>query len=247
MTSETYSKHYQDQQAVDRYEKTIYKPGGHDDVIWQVEQMLMHRLLRRHRPDHKQAKAMDFACGTGRVSVFMHPLVKSLVCCDISPQMLEKARAKLPEGDFRCVNILDAPEAVPGDMDLITCFRFLLLAEPKLREAVVTKLATKLADDGVLIFSLHGNPCSYRAIAHLRNRLITRSRNPLKHFGMGDMRRLADLAGLRIVGATGAGYLPHGIAKLLPTGLFRGFERLFAGWPVLWRFGSNLLVVCKRK
>ena len=244
---DTYSNKYQRDAVVECYEQEIYKPGGHDEVIWRVEQRGLRRLLAKHVPDHSRADAMDFACGTGRVTGFMRSLVGSLVGVDISPAMLEVARPKVGDTPLIRADIVNQPDDVPGGKDLITAFRFLLLAEPPLREAVVRQLATKLRDErSVLIFSLHGNPCSYRAIAALRNKLITRGRPPLPGFGLGAMRRLAETCGLRIVDATGLGYVPHSLSKRMPVRIFEGIERALAGRPLLWRFGSNLLVVCRR-
>ena len=132
-TSErTYSRHYQDPIAVDRYESAIYKPGGHDDLLWRSEQRLLRKLILRHRPDPSRDDAMDFACGSGRVTSFLHAqrgsLVGSLVGVDISPAMLERARPKVGDTDLICADIVNRPGDVPGDKDIITSFRFLLLA-----------------------------------------------------------------------------------------------------------------------
>lgn len=248
-TGRAYSQHYQDPDTVNWYESTVYKPGGHDDVLWSSEQRLLRKLILRHRPNPSQDAAMDFACGTGRVTGFLHgnrgALVGSLVGVDISPAMLERARPKVGDTELICADIVNHPGDVPGNKDIITSFRFLLFAELKLREAVVGELAKKLRDEkSVLIFSLHGNPYSYRALANLRNRF--RGREPLLAFGLGDLRRLADRVGLRIVDFAGTGYLPRSISSRLPFGASTAIERLLADRPLLRRFGSNLLVACQR-
>ena len=250
-TQRTYSQHYQNPEAVDAYVK-FYEVGTQNDTIWRVEQKLLERLIRRNCADPHDAKTIDFACGTGRVTSFLDQrkgdLVGSLTGVDISPQMLECARQKIGETDTQLLqaDIVNNPENVPGNCDLIVSFRFLLLAEPPLRVAVVSQLAKKLKPEGVVIFSLHGNPTSFRAIASLRNKFITRGRRKMPHFGMADMRRLADECGLKIVDATGCGYIPNTISKRLPVGLFRWIESMLGGWPLFWRFGTNLLVACKR-
>ena len=248
---QTYSKHYQNPDAVEAYD-TIYDEGTRNDAIWRVEQKLLARLIRRHCDDPAGAKTIDFACGTGRVTKFLSQkkgeLVGSLIGVDISPQMLERARTNLGENETPLLqaDIVNSPETVPDECDLIVSFRFLLLAEPSLRVAVVSQLAKKLKMDGVLIFSLHGNPNSFRFFAHLRNRLFTRGRRPLPHFGMAHMRELAAECGLKVVDGTGCGYIPNTIGKLIPIGLFRWLESTLSGWPFFWHFGSNLLAACKR-
>jgi len=248
-----YSTQYQSSKTAELYEKQIYASGSHDDVIWRIEQQLLTKLIKRNCPSPSDANVMDFACGTGRVTAYLDKhrgeLVGSLIGVDISNQMLELARQKVSDQtELRRADIVNNPQDVPGDIDIITAFRFLLLAEPDLREAVVSQLLQKLRDsNSFIIFSLHGNPNSYRALARLRNKLITRSRPKLPNFGLRDLQQLADRVGMKIVDATGAGYLPHSLAKFLPRPMFRGIEQCLAGWPFFWRFGSNLLVVCKRK
>ncbi len=244
---ETYSKAYQDRGKVQRYEKDIYKPGGFDDVLWQVEQRAFSRLLRAHCPGHETKDALDFACGTGRILQYLRPRVGTLVGVDISPAMLEQAAKKVSDVRLVCADIVNHPEEVPGDKDLITSFRFLLLAEPALREACIAQLVKKLrGPESVMVLGLHGNPMSRRALASWRNKLFTPSKGKVPMFGMRDMRALADRVGLRIVATAGVGYVPRGLSRLMPRALFEGIERLLGDKPGLWRFGSNLIVVCVR-
>lgn len=246
-----YSAQFQDASNVDRYEEIIYREGSHDDIIWQVEQILLDKLIRNYFPASQTAEAMDFACGSGRITRFLHQnqgrLVGSLVGVDISPQMLEKAHPKVGDVELLCADIVNSPEAVPGNKDIITCFRFLLLAEPALRDAVINQLVRKLRDDNsILIFSLHGNPKSFRALARLRDRLFAPGKPPLPRYGLKEMQELAARVGMQIVGATGTGYIPHTLARILPRKLFFVIERALAGRPIIWQFGTNLLVACKR-
>ncbi len=146
-----------------------------------------------------------------------------------------------------CTDIVRAPESVPGDMEIITCFRFLLLSEPSLREACIRELAKKLgSEEHVMILGIHGNPHSRRALADLRNRIFRSGVSRLPSFSMKDMHNLATRCGLRVVGGTGLGYVPRSIAKWLPSGVLEWCEQFLADKPLLWRFGSNLIVICKR-
>ena len=52
-------------------------------------------LLRRHRPPEKRfAHAVDLGCGTGLMGPLLRPLTDRLDGVDLSPRMLEAARAK---------------------------------------------------------------------------------------------------------------------------------------------------------
>ncbi len=243
----TYSDAYQDPSYVERYEKDIYRKGSHDDIIWKVEQTYFEKLLNKFAPDHANSDALDFACGTGRILAFMVKQVKTLVGVDISAEMLARAKAKVPDVQLICTNILENSQIVPGDKDIVTSFRFLLLSEPKLHEACVKELVTKMRNDrSIMILNTHGNPFSFRALSTLRNKIFRPSARKLPSFSLGDMKRLAEKSGLKLVGVAGMGYLPPFLYRILPTGFCEFMERLLANKPILWRFGTHIFFVLKK-
>jgi SAM-dependent methyltransferase len=244
---ESYTQSYQHAQAVACYEGSIYAPDSHDSILWSVEQRVMDSLLRKQLADSNSVAALDFACGTGRILEYLRPRVRTLVGVDVSEAMLAKARQKVSDADLFCVNICEEPEKVPGEKDLITSFRFLLLAEPALRVACIRQLAGKLKQDGVMILNSHGNKWSYRLTAELRNRLFWPSKPRLPTFTFADMRLLADECGMEIVKTTGLGFVPPSLVRLLPKNISQFVERILADRPLIWRFGSNLFFVCRRK
>ena len=64
--------------------------------------------------------ALDAACGTGRFSVGLAARGYRVVGVDSSPEMLELARAKVPEAEFHVGGIDDLP--IPdGSVDLVVC------------------------------------------------------------------------------------------------------------------------------
>ena len=244
---ETYSDKYQSAASAKDYEQRIYAAGGGSEALWKIEQQVMDRLLARYCPRHREAEALDFACGSGRILKYLQPRTKSLIGVDISAAMLELAQEKVGEGvKLICTDIVARPESIPGDRDLVTAFRFLLLAEAPLRAACIAELAQKVkTPGGVMILNSHGNPFSFRAIASLRNRLL--GREPLPKFSIGDMRKLAQACGLRIIGASGMGFVPGALVRLLPARLVNWIERILADKPIIWRLGTNLFFICERK
>src|SRR5436190_8685947 len=88
-----YSDHYQSAASAAHYDGIIYGPHSHDSAMWLVEQQVLRSMLEKHFPNHASARALDFACGPGRISRFMQPLVGELIGVDISEQMLARARA----------------------------------------------------------------------------------------------------------------------------------------------------------
>lgn len=242
--AETYSTKYQDPQTAATYDEVICRSG--EDPVWAAERSLLRRMIQKHVPQPTLAKTIDFACGTGRILEALRPLVGPLTGVDISPAMLQRAATRVPGVQLVCADITSGAHELPAVVDLVTSFRFLLLAEPPLREACLRALVEKTGDDGVLILNSHGNPWSFRCLATLRDRLLRRPRR-LESFSLSDMRLLADQCGLTIIDTTGCGFVPQTIHRLLPSSIIRAFERSLAGIPIFWRFGTNLMFVLRRK
>jgi len=242
-----YSDKYQSASSAAHYDDVIYGPHSHDSAMWLVEQKVLRSMLVRHFPNHASARALDFACGPGRISRFVQPLVGELTGVDISEQMLARARAAGTNMQFIRADITASPDDVPGEMDIILAFRFLLLANPDLRLACVRALARKLrSQESIMVLNSHGNPYSYRAIASLRDRLLRRNRPPLPEFSLKDMREFAVQCGLELVDVRGMGLIPRSIARLMPERLFVAIESFLARIPVIWRLGTHLLFVLRR-
>src|SRR4051812_31659080 len=180
METASYSQKYQDPATAACYENVICDAEGSGAPFWAVEQVLLDRLIARYCPNHQQADVLDFACGTGRILRFLRPRVKTLVGVDISQAMLDRAAAKVSDTKLICADIVANPQDVPGEKDLITAFRFLLLSEEPLRTQCISALATKLRDrNSIMILNSHGNPRSFRALANLKNKLFKSNYKPL--------------------------------------------------------------------
>jgi ubiquinone/menaquinone biosynthesis C-methylase UbiE len=84
--------------------------------LFGLEEPVMHRLFESLPP----SRALDAACGTGRHSAFLAARGHRIVGVDRSPEMLERARQKVPAGDFREGDI----DALPLDaesVDAVVC------------------------------------------------------------------------------------------------------------------------------
>lgn len=239
----TYSDKYQSAESASKYDEVICRSD--DDPVWAAEQMLLRNLIRAHLPTHNHALAVDFACGSGRILEVLQPMVGRLIGIDISDAMLARASKRIPHATLLHLDVTADPASIPRDIDLLTSFRFLLLAEPKLREACLRALVSHVSPCGILILNSHGNPLSFRFIATLRDRLLGRARR-LQSFSKTDMTALARASGLDIIDMTGCGFVPMTLQRWLPPALCKWIERSLAGKPVLWRFGTNLLFVLKR-
>lgn len=104
-----------------------------------------------------RSRYLDFACGTGRITETVSPLVGDSVGVDISDSMLGAARQKCPAVRFVCMDIAHDSEVL-GQFDLATSFRFFGNAEDDLRHTVLRALSGLVRPGGHLIVNSHRNP-----------------------------------------------------------------------------------------
>jgi SAM-dependent methyltransferase len=84
--------------------------------VLQIEGPFMAALFAGLEP----GRALDAACGTGRQAAALAELGHDVVGVDASPAMLEKARARVPEADFRIGELAALPFETDS-FDLAVC------------------------------------------------------------------------------------------------------------------------------
>lgn len=109
------------------------------------------------------ARHLDFACGTGRITATVAPMVGESVGVDISESMLAAARQKCPTARFVHAD-LTRDRVDIGEFDIATSFRFLGNAEHELRRAALAAIRQRLRSGGHLIVNSHRNPRSIAAL-----------------------------------------------------------------------------------
>jgi ubiquinone/menaquinone biosynthesis C-methylase UbiE len=106
-------------------------------------------LLRSHA---RGRRALDFGCGTGRSSRFLHGLGFEVIGVDISEVMLDQARGRDPHGDYR--RVVDGTLAgfSTGTLDLIlAAFTFDNIPTDEQKTAALRELRRLLAPLGRLV------------------------------------------------------------------------------------------------
>jgi ubiquinone/menaquinone biosynthesis C-methylase UbiE len=94
--------------------------------------------------------ALDAACGTGRHSAYLAALGHEVIGVDTSPEMLRRARQKVPGGEFHEADLHDLP--LPDDhVDLVVC-ALALMHVPDL-EPVLAEFVRVLRPGGSLVIS----------------------------------------------------------------------------------------------
>ncbi|MFD7665749.1 class I SAM-dependent methyltransferase [Streptomyces sp. NPDC059788] len=113
------------------------------------------KLIDRYGPDGK--RLLDAGCGTGRGTLALRDhLGYTVTGCDLSPQMIEVARAK-PEAagtPFAVADLRDMPDL--GSFDVVTCMGEPLsyLSGGEELAAAFAGLGRQLADGGVVVFDM---------------------------------------------------------------------------------------------
>ena len=70
---------------------------------------------------------------------------------DFSPDMISIAECKVENTRLVVADVIIDDSMFDKDYNLITCFRFLLNAQPEFRVEILKYLSTKLTDDGLLV------------------------------------------------------------------------------------------------
>jgi SAM-dependent methyltransferase len=245
----SYREQFAESARAAEYERRQWDGVSYPSLIWELERAWLDRYLASSAVPSEQMDYLDFACGTGRVLAHLEERVRSARGIEISAAMLDIARQKVHRADLVCADITATPE-VEGRYDLITCFRFLLNAEPALRRQAMRGLAARLKDgNSRLVFDNHGNLTSYKALRWpgsvlRRGQPVYESAgNVLSHTDV--LRVLAD-AGLEVVARHGYGLLSGKAPQVFGYDPVLKLERRLAGAPVLERLGVHQLYVCRR-
>jgi SAM-dependent methyltransferase len=97
-------------------------------------------------------QALDFGCGAGRSTRFLRQLGFDTVGVDIAAPMLDRARARDPEGDYRLVPDGDLSGLPAGAYDLIlSAFTFDNIPTLGKKVTLLTALKQLLRPGGVLV------------------------------------------------------------------------------------------------
>ncbi len=123
---------------------------AHDTWIAAIEHNAVKLGLRGHR-------ALDIACGTGNSTAPLLALDYTVRGCDISPEMINQARRKLPRhaDRFAVADMRRLPQL--GEFDLVLCLDDALnylLTIPELT-ATFAGVAGLLAPDGIFAFDVN--------------------------------------------------------------------------------------------
>lgn len=226
------------------YDRDFWSPHSAKGLGWELEQDLLDIVFERHLLPAPR-RAVDFACGTGRVLAYLERRVRQSFGIDVSPDMLALARDRCRSSTLIRHDVThSAPTEVPAPIDVITAFRFFLNAGPQLRGDVLSWMRATLAPTGHLVANFHLNPASARG-GYLRLRWAGKQRTPMLRPEEAD--DLLRDAGFSVVARYGYEFLPYRGegARLLAAPMRRRIEHGLLDRPRLAGLGNTFLIVAR--
>ncbi len=203
----SYATRFQTEEAVKEYEQVEYSPNSYSAKIWSLQKPVVLSLIEDFASARTGSRLLDFACGTGRILSAVEPLVSESVGLDISPSMIKIAASKCKRSELIVGDILQTPDLVDDQFDIVTCFRFLLNAESQTRIEVLKILRSKLVlRNGILVANVHGNSWSTRHIALLYKKWAKGEIH--NEMSPPEITRMFHAAGFKVVRCYGFGITP---------------------------------------
>ncbi|MDP1725485.1 MAG: class I SAM-dependent methyltransferase [Bacteroidota bacterium] len=248
--NEDYKDYYLSKESAIEYDEVSYKEGTYGSVLWEIEKEKLINHLKNFCNTNKNIRYLDFACGTGRIVSLVEAFVEESNGIDISQSMLDRAAQKTKHTNLIQGDITKDVNIIKGKYDLITTFRFVLNANPELREEALGILSEKLQSrDSWLIFNMHTNKYSYAFLSYLWIKIFGQSKDKdLKRFmSINDCKLLARKAHLDIVKIEGLGFLSSKIFRILPHFLGLNIEKTLSKIPLINLLGTDLIFFCKKK
>lgn len=216
-----------------------------DSLIWRNFVRPYVRSIMQSVADNGATNYLDFACGTGRVLKVGADLFDNTTGIDISMDMLQVAHERVPNAELHCVDVTRDSLAAQSDFQCVTMFRFILNAEPELRQEALKWVANHMSSGATLIINNHRNSFSaHGLIARISRPRENRERNVLSR---SETVHLLDAAGFSVESCEGYRILPtiHGRPLLGRWVQLQG-ERLCRSIGMA-RFGAELVFVARRK
>jgi SAM-dependent methyltransferase len=246
-----YADRFQQQASVNFYEAEEYGAESYSSHIWQLQLPVLAQLVQDFcAAQSGPVRLLDFACGTGRVLAALAPLVAAADGVDISENMVAVARGKCLNARLQVGDVLAQPELLQPGYDVVSCFRFVLNAEPELRGKILRRLRQLLrVPGGLLLVNMHGNSRSLRHPAIVWRRWRERGQRHretmLNEMSPVAMKKLLAASGFEIVRQFGFGMLPPTLYRTpLRRAAFAG-DRALAGEHIWNNLSVDILFACR--
>ena len=173
-----------------------------------VEHYVDWELLKGYLPKSRDAKILDAAGGTGRITLPLAKMGYSVTLCDISPRMLDVARQKLlREGVLDKVEILECDvrklRFADESFDFVLCWDGMIEAARELIRVTKKeggKISIFLMNRwGVAIGKFREDPDSALALLGSKSNYVYDDKEKHIAFGVEDARGLFEKEGIKVI------------------------------------------------
>lgn len=246
----SYASRFQQKNAAVDYESQEYGANSYSASMWQLQRPALEQILKDFRHERPEpVRLLDFACGTGRVLSCLEQWADAADGIDISASMVDVARTKCTKAQLLVGDILAQPELLQKSYDVISCFRFILNAEPEMRERILGRLREVLRQpDGLLLVNVHGNSRSLRHPTVLWRRWRERTKKTdaqRNEMSPDEVKQLLHKSGFQIVRQLGFGVLPPTLYRTPLRRAAMAVDQSLAGENWLGNWSIDMLFVCR--
>ena len=182
----------------DKYDETFRGAVGHHVDL---------ELLKGYLPKNRNAKILDAAGGTGRITLPLAKMGYSVTLCDISPAMLKVARQKLlREGVLNKVKISECDvhklRFADETFDFVLCWEGMIEAAKELIR--VTKKGGKISiflmnKYGSVISKFRADPDSALAMLRSKSSYVYEKEEKYMAVSMEEARGLFEREGIKVI------------------------------------------------
>lgn len=229
------------------YENSFKRESSNKYYVWEWEKRVLLDILSKYFME--KPKYLDFACGTGRIIEFLAPYVNSPLGVDVSESMLSVARKKASLANTPLINadITQGNVLKDNHYSLITAFRFFLNAQMSLKQDVISCLAGILDDDGVLVFNIHLNKTSIKALT-INTYQFLKKIEIRQTMNRTQVEKLVQSVGLEVVDTYHYGIIPiFDENKPIRFTKYDAVERFCSKIKGISPLAQNVIYVCKKR
>ena len=184
---------------------------------WLIEKTELNNYFTQSPVDFNDLSCLDFACGTGRLTQFMQPIFSTITGIDISGKMIDVAKEKNIDAEFKVVDITRQDPDENNTYDVVIAFRFFLRAEDSLRRDVMLALRKRINKNGIFIFNVHDNPQSLNWPLFIYAKLFKRESPVHSNFDLGvrrsfeynEVKTMLEDCGFEIEKKVNIGFVPN--------------------------------------
>lgn len=197
-----YTRSHLSAEVAGRY-LTAYESGFYGAFFAKIEAPLLRSIVGGL--DLPSSRALDLACGQGRIAGIIDEFAGEVIGVDVSEEMLRLARGALPHLRFLRRDLRDVSDL--NCVGLVTGFRLFLNADEQLRVAAARSMFEVLLPGGFALANTHLLPRSPTAVGSAAVRWALS--RPHSVLSLAELAGLLEDAGFEVISVIPYGVLPR--------------------------------------